>query len=209
MINLYFFPKGLFPEGFESLGTQALAHGVNSLYKTSKTNYGPVYLYAFMFEAWLTKIIFSHVSDNQLTYIEISKSLPVLMNLIIGLLICWYIRGRNKILAFAAACLYWFNPFIIYNAAYWGQVDAANTLALFLSVLFIMRRKYEASLISLTVSILIKVQSLFILVFDGKLKTIAKAIILAIVAAIIAVLPFILGCSFFDMVHIVVHDAGY
>jgi len=94
--------------------------------------------------------------------------------------------------------LYALNPAIIYESAYWGQVDALNTFFMLASVLFLMRQRIALSWLMLTIAFLFKMHAIILVpvMFFVSLrryhwKRLLKAGILSLVVFLILLLPFI------------------
>ena len=182
----------------QSWGNHALKNGIASVYLTAFTDYPPLYMYVLKFNAWLNQKLFGHTNIMSASYLFISKTIPTLCNLLIGLLVFFYLRKKNYKIALIAMCLYLFNPAVIYNTAYWGQVDSVNTLFMFLSIILLIYKKYISSTIFIILAVLTKIQSIvlfpvvgIIILMNLNIKEILKLIIVNIFVIISILLPYI------------------
>jgi Gpi18-like mannosyltransferase len=186
----------------EGWGDYLLAHGVRSLYAANATDYPPLYLYALYFNAWLNHQISIDKRESHppksFQYVLISKMLPLFCNLLVGLILFFTLKKGNLRKATVAASLYLFNPAIIYNTAYWGQVDSVYTAFLFLSAIFLIKRKYLLSTLFASVAILTKIQALVflpilgvILLMNLSAKRLVRLILADLVFVAVILLPFV------------------
>ncbi|HXZ90201.1 MAG TPA: hypothetical protein VEG61_03975 [Candidatus Dormibacteraeota bacterium] len=152
----------------EKWGNFALVNSITSLYSENMTDYPPFYLYAFYFNAWLNhqlnpRNLTAQGEPRGPSYAFISKLIPISCNLLTGLVLFLTLRKRDLNWALVAASLYLFNPAIMFNTSYWGQVDSSYTLFILLSLKFLTDRHYLLSTAFASVAVLTKVQSLFFL----------------------------------------------
>lgn len=201
LVNLALFLKGFHEDikWFQYWGNIALQNGTPYLYSNYITDYPPFYLFVLKFNAWLNLNLFNNLDLLTPNYIFISKTIPTLCNLAIGILIYLYIQDKNYNQAFLASCLYLFNPAIIYDAAYWGQVDAVNTLFMTLSIIFLINKKYIYSTIFIILAVLTKVQSISlvpvvftVIVLNCDFNKATKIILTAILTSFSVLFPFII-----------------
>jgi Gpi18-like mannosyltransferase len=188
-------------------GNEALEEGVSYLYSQHITDYPPLYIYVLKFNAWLNLKLSGNTERFTLHYNFISKTIPTFCNLIIGLIIFFYLRKRNYKLALFAGCFYLFNPAIIYNTAYWGQVDSVNTLFMFLSIIFLIHKKYIPSTIFIVLAVLTKFQSIvlvpvigMVILMNFNIKKIIKIFLTNTIVISIILLPYILGGVFWKVI---------
>lgn len=62
-----------------------------------------------------------------------------------------------------SANLFLFNPVVIYNSSFWGQMDSLNNLFFLLAIYCLCKKRYFFSIISMFLSLYIKLSLLFIL----------------------------------------------
>src|SRR3989344_4221921 len=87
----------------------------------------------------------------------------ILSDLIIGVLI-YAIASRQSVNnGLLASSLFLFNPLIVYNSAFWGQMDSINNMFFLTAIFFLMKRKYFFSLIILSLSFYVKLSLIFFL----------------------------------------------
>jgi Gpi18-like mannosyltransferase len=208
LFNIFLFDKGGFPGDISSQqhwGNTALQQGLSILYSKGITDYPPLYMYVLKFNAWLNSKL-----SGKLSYTFISKTIPTLCNLIIGLVVFFYLRKKNYKIALIAMCLYLFNPVIMYNTAYWGQIDSANTLFMFLSIIFLIHKKYIPSTIFIVLAVLTKIQSIvlvpiigIVLLMNSNVKKIVQILFIDVATIFIVLLPYILGGTFWKIIKVI------
>lgn len=100
-------------------------------------------------------------------FLNFSLRLPSLFaDLGIGALIYFIINRFNrksKKFALIGAFFFLFNPLVLYNSAFWGQMDSLNNFFLLLAVFLFLKNKYLLSIISFFFSLYIKFSLLFFL----------------------------------------------
>lgn len=88
----------------------------------------------------------------------------LLSDLLLATLIYLVIKQRKKEkLAIIGSSLFLFNPVVIYNSSFWGQMDAVNNLFFYLSLFFLTRKAYFKTIVFLSLSLLVKFSLLFFL----------------------------------------------
>jgi len=116
------------------------------------SDYLPGYLYVLWF---LGKL---NVSFG----IELFYKLPaIISDILTGYLIYKTVFPQNKKLAYYASVLYIFNPAIIANSTFWGQVDSFVALFSMLTIYFLTKNKLLFSAVALALGTLIKPQTAF------------------------------------------------
>ncbi len=146
----------------EGWGNTALEKGLAELYKQRLPTYPPLYMYVLRFNAWLHLKLFGNLIANSHSYIYISKIVPTLCNLLIGIGLFWHFKKASFYKAIIAMSLYFFNLGVIYNTAIWGQIDSVYACFIFFSLLMLMHRHYVLSTVFFTLGILTKVQAIVI-----------------------------------------------
>lgn len=195
-------------------GNYALEHGVSSLYANEMTDYPPLYMFVLKLNAWLNYILFNNTTVGSYPYVFISKTIPTLCNLIIGLGIFVYLQKKDYKKAVISMCIYLFNPITLYNSAYWGQVDSVNALFMFFSILSLIKRRYLLSTLLLTLAVLIKIQSVVILpvvgliiFMDIDLKNYLKIIFTNATILFLVLFPYWRGGVIRQVVYTITHSA--
>ncbi len=177
----------------------ATQDGVPFVYATTHSDYPPGLFYFLKPVGWIYHRFFSSSFDDTTTLRTLLKFPAVVADLATAALLFLFLRKwKSERIAFWVATSYALNPAVIYESAYWGQVDAVNTLFMVASVLFLMRRKIELSWVALTIAFLIKMHAVVVapVIFFASLKyypwkRILKAAVLSSLAAIILLSPFI------------------
>lgn len=176
-------------------------------------NYFPPYLYILGLIGSIYQKFFSPIFElNTYSLYFLLKSPAIIFDLLTGLLIFWLLRKQMKLkfwLAFLILTFYLFNPGIIYNSAYWGQIDSIHTFFILLALFFTTKNKFSWAWIFLTIAFLFKLQSIifFPLLFflnwqKEKFTHLLKNIGLALLTALIICLPFVLAGKFFQVAKI-------
>jgi len=136
-------------------------HGLSGFYEHTRfCNYPPVFVLSW----WGIGSALSAEDEgppNQHLLHAVLKVPASLCDLLIAVVL--FIEGRRLLgprRAVGAAALYFLNPVVIYNSAYWGQVDSVHTLFVLLAVLFCVRRRWTWAGLAIGVALLTKFQSI-------------------------------------------------
>ncbi|OGH38455.1 MAG: hypothetical protein A2905_01455 [Candidatus Levybacteria bacterium RIFCSPLOWO2_01_FULL_36_10] len=87
----------------------------------------------------------------------------IIADIIITFLIYMFVKKRKtEKTALLASGFFLFNPAVIYNSAFWGQMDAINNLFFYLSLFLICRRKYQLSIYFFLLSLYTKLSLIFV-----------------------------------------------
>jgi Gpi18-like mannosyltransferase len=223
--SVFFFDKGRYTFDvriMQQWGNVALNESVASLYvqdvsfSERKTTYPPLYLYVLEFNSWLSLKLFNDNTPLSTHYAVISKSVPTLCNLLIGLSIWFFVRKYDSRSALIAMCLYLFNPAVIYNASYWGQIDSVNALFMVISVIFLVRKRFALSSIFITLAILTKIQSIvllpvvaIVLLKECDWKKIVKSVCACIFLTIVIIFPIVRTGFFGKMLNTLFASVGF
>lgn len=123
----------------------------------------------------------------------------LLADVVIGYFIYKLVRTKSsEKLAVIASCLFLFNPAVLYNSAFWGQMDSINNLFMLVAIYLLYKQKIELVLPFVLLSLFVKLSllpllTLFIIVlFLQKNKDLGKilvSIIISIVLIIVLTLP--------------------
>jgi len=91
----------------------------------------------------------------------------VLADISIGMLIYLFVKQfvKRERSALVASSIFLFNPVVLFNSAFWGQMDAINNLFALLSVWWLIQKKYISSFMTLAVSLLTKFSLVFLAPF--------------------------------------------
>jgi len=183
---------------FQTWGNTHLEKGLKAVYTNNHSDYAPLYQYVFLFNSWLTKEISGQNEVYSKPYVFISKIIPTLSNLLIGLILYFHFRDKSKKIAIISFILYCFNLGLIYNTSVWGQLDSVNTLFMLITTIFLLKKKYVPASIFFIISVLIKFQSIvflpiliILILMNSNIKEINKVLI-ASTSFIIIVLLFLI-----------------
>lgn len=110
-----------------------------------------------------------------------------------------YTFGRRQRDSIIAASLFLFNPVVIYNSAFWGQMDAINNFFGLLSLWLLVRQKYVASVFSLLCSLCVKFSLIFISPFIALMLIVKQKNSIRLVVSAIGVCIFVLAVSAFPI----------
>ncbi|ASA26539.1 hypothetical protein B9T62_30155 [Paenibacillus donghaensis] len=180
---------------FKTWATQA-AESLGSFYLNSSSDYPPLYIYVL----YLTGRI-----------VELPLAAPYLLPLIklpsiladAATAYLLYTAARRYFTVetgLLIAAFYMFNPAVLINSTFWGQVDSFFTLIVAAAIWLLVNRKFGWATVLLTLSVLMKPQGMiyvpvlfFALLFTGSLKSWLRAAAGGILTLLIVVLPFSSG----------------
>lgn len=190
----------------QSWGDIALHKGLQSVYFENYIDYPPLAIYVFYFNAFLSDFLrgINFLANSPLFImiagVFISKIIPALANFLIGIILFFYVRKDKSAQPLFVLSMYLFNLALIYDISYWGQVDSFHTLLMLLTVIFLIKKKYIASSVFMTLAILTKFQSVALLPVVGVLllmncnyKKWLKIIAANLVVAMVVLWPYIPG----------------
>lgn len=141
-------------------GNSVLNGGIFNLYKNGGTDYPPLYVIVLGLNSWINLVLFGNNNVSTFSYMLVSKMVPTLCIFISGMILFLYLREKNRKIAYITFITYIFNIALLYNSAYWGQVDSVYSMFILISVLFILRKRYILSSLFLMLGFLTKAQSL-------------------------------------------------
>ncbi|BCG61510.1 glycosyltransferase family 39 protein [Paenibacillus sp. URB8-2] len=183
---------------FFTTWAQAAAKGLGTFYDTSSSDYPPLYMYILYATGKIVTL--PQIEPYFLTLIKLPSIIADAVTA--GLLYKAASRYLRFETAFLIAGFYMFNPAVLINATFWGQVDSFFTMIVVASVLAMTRQKLGWAAFFLTLSILMKPQGiiytpvlLIALLRTGKPWPWLKAAVIAAVTTVIAALPFSSGKS--------------
>ncbi len=116
----------------------------------------------------------------------------ILGDLVIGFFIYKLVKEKaSKKMGIIASSLFLFNPVIVYNSSFWGQMDSLNNLFFFLSLYCLSKKNYFLTLFFFLVSLFIKLSllivfPLFILIIYLSIKSKKRLILLSTVIVFLA-----------------------
>lgn len=175
----------------------AAANNLTDVYTSGRTSdYPPFYMYILFVIGKLAAI----PSMNQYYYLLLK--LPSMMADIVTAYLIFrlarkYVSDNVSILL---AAFYIFNPAVLINSTFWGQVDSFFTLLVILSICMLTQKRMVLSAVLITTAILMKPQGIiflpvlfFEIVRQKKITTFMKVLIPAIITSGVLILPFALN----------------
>ena len=184
-------------ESFVFWGKYLQNHSISGLYEFLPGGFTPLPPLYYYVTRFLGKTVsFLNLWQNEWATYLIFKIPPILSELVIAILIYWFVaKYLNKKWATASSAFYFLHPAIIYNTAVFGQIDSFVVSLAFIAVMLILTKKYVMALVFYTLGILSKLQDLAILpliaIFMLVNNSAKKLIIAAIVILPIALLSFL------------------
>ncbi len=137
------------------------AHGLGGFYEaTAFCDYPPLAMLTIWAVGQLAALVGPLPASDHLLQ-ALLKAPACLADLVIAITLL--VEGRRLVggkRAVAASALYFLNPVVIYNSAYWGQVDAVHTSLVLLSVVFVGRGKWGFAGGLIALALLQKFQSI-------------------------------------------------
>ena len=174
VIRLFFIPQPGFAADIAYWKSWSLAAAEKGIVWTTletNYNYAPAFLYFLKAVGWLAGLTANanqfqtFWQETNLPYLVIIKLPVILADLLTAVGLWWLIKNQNQSEkpALLAAAYYLFNPFIIFNGAYWGQVGSIGTGLIFLSLILLFKNKPVWSIGVATLAFLLKLQMIFYL----------------------------------------------
>jgi Gpi18-like mannosyltransferase len=183
---------------FKTWSFLAADKGLPDFYADLKmANYPPGYIY-ILYLIGLVRRLWA-LPTNATAFIILLKLPSLLTDMIAAWLIYRVGRIYTKSVGAAAvlALLYAFNPVVIHNSTFFGQVDSFFTLFLLLCLLFIERRKLTPAAIFYALAVLIKPQALifaplglFALIEVKNWRTILTSLLAMLGTFLLLIIPF-------------------
>lgn len=157
-------------------------------------DYPPFPLYLLGLCGWFIKILGG--TGNHLLSSVLIKLPSYLSDLATAWLIFSLLRKKRPAFSFCLALLYLFLPPVIYNSAYWGQVDSYYAFLMLAAFCLLIKKKPEAATVLVAASFLTKAQTiaflplflLYLLLHFGW-RTTLRAALAGLAAGILILLP--------------------
>ncbi len=210
---------------WKSWGLAAINHGVVWTSFNTNINYPPGFIYILYLMGKIYTFLGGTLDynsfwrENNFLFLFASKSIGIIADIIVAVLIYWFISQKEKLSQLGAninnwklkignwklplplllSSIFFLNPVVILDSAQWGQVESYGIFfTLASSVLLFYRRPLLASFLFI-IGTLMKLQNiifiplffLFIFRYFG-FKTTAKALGMAALAFFLINLPFLL-----------------
>lgn len=191
---------GTLTEGFSSdvnlfrNWAASAAHSLATFYTSSgSADYPPFYIYIL---AVIGKIAGTTAMSSY--YTLLLKVPSILADVLSGYLIYRLAKKyTSSEISILLSAFYVFNPAVLINSVFWGQVDSFFTLLIILAVYMLSEKKICFSAMFFTAAVLMKPQGIiflpvlfFELVRERSLKSFVKAALSVIVTALVIILPF-------------------
>ena len=151
-------------QNFKNWSQAAVEHGVHNIYDKTQCDYPPAYIYVLKTVGYTYRIFYPKFNEHTYLFDFMVKFPAILADIIISFAVFWFLRKKNSFaISLAALAAYAFNPVIILNSAYWGQVDSVSSLIALGVVLALIKNKYGLAWSLITIGILTKVQLVVLL----------------------------------------------
>jgi len=149
---------------FTSWGNTMLKYGPAGFYpETNFCDYPPAYTYVLGLNALICRA-FPEINPGMSRIVH--RFIPCLCDIISCILLDRFFARREKTISSFARrivlLLLAFHPVLILNSAAWGQMDSAFTLLLILVAIWALEGKWELSLPSYMLAVLVKPQALML-----------------------------------------------
>ena len=196
---------------YRDYGRISYLYNLEDTYKTHHISFGtlpnnqpPGSLYiissAYNLELLFSKVYikFFHLKEGSVQWINgplldgFLRFPSILADLVIGLFIYKIVKKKaSKKMGIIASSLFLFNPVIIYNSSFWGQMDSLNNLFFYLSLYLLSKKSYFLTLFFFLVSLFIKLSLLitflpFALIIYLSIKSKKRLILLSLVIVFLA-----------------------
>jgi Gpi18-like mannosyltransferase len=171
------------------------------IYSASTANYPPLGLLPLVIVGHFYRTFISPEFDTASTILTALLKLPgITADLITAVILYRYLtKYYNRRWGLIGLVAYAFNPAIIYDTAWWGQLESLVTLPMLLSVIALSNGRIRWAWLWLAVAVLVKPQAAVIapVIFIATLKMadwrkLAQGIVTALTTALIILMPFIL-----------------
>ena len=167
LLRLYFIPSPGYERDvqlFKIWGQTAAQNGVHNIYDKTWCDYPPAYIYILKTVSSFYSLFHPDFKEHTYLYALLMKLPAIFSDLFISCLIFFMMRNglsfRSRIIFMSAFA---FNPVIIFDSVYWGQIDSVTTLVTLLSILALIRNRYYLSWALIALAILIKSQMIILL----------------------------------------------
>ncbi len=132
-----------------------------AVYNDSTANYPPLGLLPLIGVGHFYQIVFSPEFDTSTTTLTALLKLPGIMaDLVTAVILFFYLdKHHNRRWAFIGMAVYAFNPAVIYNSAWWGQLESVVALPMLLSVMAVGEGRIRWAWLWLAVAVLVKPQA--------------------------------------------------
>lgn len=183
---------------FQFWSLDLIRFGPGQFYAKAISDYLPGYLYVL---GLLGKVFWWFLNHQMLLSVELVYKFPsIVADVCLGAFIFKLARlylSEKK--AFWTALIFLFNPVLIFNSTFWGQVDSFMALFIFASLYFLLKRRYFWSAVLLGVGQVVKpvavlslpIFLLFIFWKEKSPREILKYLLIFIGPILVLFIPFI------------------
>lgn len=236
LIRLFFIPQPGFVADVAFWKSWSLAVAEKGIVWTTletNYNYAPAFLY-FLKAIGLAYRLLGDPTDfrqywqeTNLSFLAVIKLPIILADLLTAFGVWWLLKREENLQTLKigswklktpllAAAYYLFNPFIIFNGAYWGQVGSIGTSLVLLALILLLKDQPLRAIGIATLAFLLKLQMIFylplfllwILKKNGWKKFVSSLAAMAVVFFLVS-LPFIFTHHMEKVVGLVLHSADY
>ena len=132
-----------------------------AIYNDSTANYPPLGLLPLIGVGHIYQTLFSPDFDTDSTILTALLKLPgITADLLTAAILFFYLnKHHTRRWAFIGLAAYAFNPAVIYNTAWWGQLESLVTLPMLLSIMAMSSGRIRRSWLWLAVAVLVKPQA--------------------------------------------------
>ena len=145
---------------FVGWSNSVVKNGITNFYaEPGFKDYPPGYMYVLYFIGGIRE--FFGIDPYSSLGIVFIKLPAIICDMVTGYIIYQLaIRKINERVSLICCGMYLLNPAILINSSYWGQVDSVYTLAVVLTIYFIVEKKLPIAYFAFAIGILIKPQTL-------------------------------------------------
>jgi Gpi18-like mannosyltransferase len=162
LVRLYFVPAPGYERDiqlFKIWSQTAVQNGVHNVYDKTWCDYPPGYLYVLQATGFVYHLFYPNFDEHTYLFNFLIKFPPILADLLTAIIIFLVLREKLSFkLSLLLMAAYAFNPVIIFNSAYWGQIDSIPTMFTLLAVLALIKEKDRWEWALTALAILIKTQ---------------------------------------------------
>ena len=167
LLRLYFVPVAGYEHDvqfFKIWGQTAAQSGVHNIYNKTWCDYPPAYIYVLKAIGSFYSLFYKDFKEHTYLFALLIKLPAIICDLFISCLIFFLLKKdfpfRSRILLMSAFA---FNPVIIFDSVYWGQIESVPTLIGLLSIVMLIRNRVYISWALIALAILIKSQMMILL----------------------------------------------
>ncbi len=185
---------------FKAWALRIIASGPANFYAPDYfCDYPPFAVYILGIVGWISKSF--SLTGNHYWFTFLIKLPSLICDIATAWLILTLIRKKNPLVSLLLSGVYMMLPVVIYNSAYWGQMDSCYAFMMLLTFyLAAVRKQPEFAAVLVTASFLTKAQTiafipllLFYLFQKYDWRRILRTILVALIAGVIIILPFNMG----------------